>query len=246
MGRSFLEQPAKSAAQLAQMQRFAQKVIHACAKTIGAVLAGCARSDRHDLHVQAVLLLPFADFLGGCQPIHARHLDVHQDQLVFVAGAGQRVNGLLAAGYHICLEPQVCKLYAQHFLIGGIVFHNQNVGAGNLLAHRVTLSAGADGGSYRIVQRLPHGQAKPERAVSDPHLPRPHRLVLRNYVGGVVNTQRFPYILGCVVNQARIICFARVVNLCWLESHLFETVTSAQAHPSQQTPAVPPSVVPPT
>lgn len=67
-----------------------------------------------------------ADLLGGLVTVEARHLTIHEDEVVGVLGG--EFNGLLAIDGERYGEPQAFERTEHELLVDGIVFDEEYVG----------------------------------------------------------------------------------------------------------------------
>ncbi len=71
-----------------------------------------------------------ADFAGGRDAVHHRHLDVHQDQVVVASGPG--LDRLLAVRNDVDGQAEGGDHRLQHQLVGGVVLGRQDAQRGDL------------------------------------------------------------------------------------------------------------------
>nr|GEU28571.1 hypothetical protein [Tanacetum cinerariifolium] len=140
---------------LVDIDRFADKVVHAGGNALFAL--GRHHAGRHGDHRQRQTQF-IADRAGGREAVHHRHLHVHQHHVAAVRA--QQVDGQRAVFRHGHHGARLFEQAARHQLVERIVFHQQHPHAGQqgrILRRAVGRPGVAVRALARLRQRRPHG-----------------------------------------------------------------------------------------
>ena len=95
--------------------------IHAGSKASGAVFEKCIGCHCED--GRRGMVRQRADQARGFQPVHLRHLHVHQDQVEALARG--ELDGLNTGVGHLDLQPDQFQQFDRNFLVDRVVFGQQ-------------------------------------------------------------------------------------------------------------------------